>query len=71
MKVIVMSYQYDASSKTYLVSSKLNDDELYDTLLSIAKEEGLIEANHASSVAHMFSILRGGDFDVSLIDEEE
>lgn len=66
-----MSYQYDESSKTYLVSSKLNEDELYDTLLSIAQAEDLIDANHASSLEHMFSILRGGDFDISLIDEEE
>lgn len=69
--VNIMSYVFDEETKTYQLDSKLSDDELYDALLGIAKVENVIEANHASDVSHMFSILRGSNVEISLVDVEE
>lgn len=62
--VITMSYNFDEASGTYVIADNLNENELYDVLLSIAKDNDLIEANHASESSHIMSILRNNSVEV-------
>lgn len=59
-----MSYTFNESTNSYIVASNLNDDEVYDTLLSIAKENDLIDANQASDTSHLISILNNNSVEV-------
>lgn len=59
-----MSYTFNESTNSYIVASNLNDDEVYDTLLSIAKANDLIDANQASDTSHLMSILNNNSVEV-------
>lgn len=62
--VITMSYNFDEASGTYVISDNLTENELYDALLAVAKDNDLIEANHASDSSHIMSILRNNSVEV-------
>lgn len=59
-----MSYTFNESTNSYIVASNLNDDEVYDTLLSIAKANDLIDANQASDTSHLMSILNNNSVEI-------
>jgi len=59
-----MSYTFNESTNSYIVASNLNDNEVYDTLLSIAKANDLIDANQASDTSHLLSILNNNSIEV-------
>lgn len=62
--VIKMSYNFDESTNTYTIAANLSEDELYDALLSVAKDNDLIEANQASDSSHIMAILRCSSVEV-------
>jgi len=62
--VITMSYNFDESSGTYVIADDLPENDLYDALLAIAKDNDLIEANHASDSSHIMAILRNNSVEV-------
>lgn len=62
--VITMSYNFDEASGTYVILDNLTENELYDALLAVAKDNDLIEANHASDSSHIMSILRNNSVEV-------
>lgn len=59
-----MSYTFNESTDSYIIASGLDEDDLYDTLLSLAKEHDIIEANHAGDSSHILSMLRNNSVDV-------
>lgn len=65
-----MSYTFDEKNNVYLIESNLEENDLYDVLLSIAKENDLIEANHASDASHIMFILSNNSVDVEFLPEE-
>jgi hypothetical protein len=65
-----MSYTFDEKNNVYLIESNLEENDLYDVLLSIAKENDLIEANQASDSYHIRFILSNNSVDVEFLPEE-
>lgn len=55
----------------YVIDVNLDEDELYDELLGIAKINGIIEANHASNSAHLLHILRNSGVEIDFEDEAD
>lgn len=64
-----MSYTFDEKKNVYIIDNDLNEDDLYDTLLSVARANGLIEANQASESSHIMSILTNNSVDVEFLSE--
>lgn len=65
-----MSYTFDEKNNVYLIESNLEENDLYDVLLSIAKENDLIDANQASDASHIMFILSNNNVDVEFLPEE-
>lgn len=65
-----MSYTFDEKNNVYLIESNLEENDLYDVLLSIAKENDLIEANQASDASHIMFILSNNNVDIEFLPEE-
>jgi len=65
-----MSSTFDEKNNVYLIESNLEENDLYDVLLSIAKENDLIEANQASDASHIMFILSNNNVDVEFLPEE-
>jgi hypothetical protein len=65
-----MSYTFDEQNNVYLLESNLDENDLYDALLSIAKDNDLIEANQASDASHIMSILSNNSVDIEFLPEE-
>lgn len=59
-----MSYTFNESTNSYVISSDLDEDDLYDTLLAVAKEHDIIDANHATNSSHILWMLRNNSVDV-------
>lgn len=65
-----MSYTFDEQNNVYLIDSNLEENDLYDILLSIAKANDLIEANQASDASHIMSMLSNNSVDIEFLPEE-
>lgn len=65
-----MSYTFDEKNNVYLIESNLEENDLYDVLLSIAKDNDLIEANQASDASHIMFILSNNSVDIEFLAEE-
>lgn len=55
----------------YVIDANLDEDELYDELLGIAKINGIIEANHACNSSHLLHILRNSGVEIDFEDEAD
>lgn len=61
----------DIEDNNYTIEANLDEDELYDELLGIAKINGIIEANHASNSAHLLHILRNSGVEIHFKEEAD